>query len=165
MKNFLALGFLAILGAFFLYARKTEAGETVSYNSLYQKHGQTYGVDWLLLKALAIIESNENPGAVNPVDPSYGIMQIFYTGSNRFDIDGWPPTNSTQLLDADYNIRLGSQIIGWNLRAYGLEKGIAVYNKWSARNETKPFSNQAYVDKVLNKYHSIGGNSLTGLIQ
>ena len=78
-----------------------------SLDELYDKWGNIYGVDPMLLKAIAKVESNENPKAKNPNDPSYGLMQIFYTGTNKFYIDGWPPSSEEQLYDPDYNLKLG----------------------------------------------------------
>lgn len=45
-------------------------------DALYARHGKEKGVDPTLLKALAITESSEDPRAVNPADPSVGLMQI-----------------------------------------------------------------------------------------
>ena len=62
-----------------------------------------------------------------------------------------------RLYDPDYNISLAAQILGWNLRTYGLSRGVAVYNQWSARLTPagQSFPNQFYVDRVLRRYREI----------
>lgn len=154
--------FLALVGLSFLASRGTAQGSDgqpvkTSLDALYNKWGTHYGVDPLLIKAIAKAESNENPLAVNPNDPSYGLMQIYFTGSNKLNVEGWPPGSVDDLFDPDYNIMIGSQILQWNIRTYGLFKGIAVYNSWSARNESAPFTNQGYVDRVMGYYRTYGG--------
>lgn len=131
-------------------------------NRIYKKYGDIYNVDWKLIKAHAIVESNENPKAINPNDPSYGQMQILCTGpgekcQNNFFIAGWENATKTKLLDPDFNISLGAQIIAWNQKEFGFKKGIAVYNNWSARNtpDGEKFPNQSYVEKVTNEYNRI----------
>jgi soluble lytic murein transglycosylase-like protein len=123
-----------------------------------KKYGLKYGVDWQLLKALAQVESDENPVAKNPADPSYGLMQVLYP--QHLNVENWPPENESQLYDPDYNVSIGAQIIKWNVQSFGLEKGIAVYNMWGARHspDNGPFPNQSYVDKVKGKLAVIKGS-------
>ena len=128
-------------------------------NDVYQEHGDMQGIDWRLLKALAHVESSENPTAINPADPSYGLMQILCTGDgerceNKFYLSGWPPTRE-ELLNPDINVFFGAQVIRWNIDNYGFKKGIALYNAWHSNQDAPaegPFTNQKYVDKVLQKY-------------
>ena len=138
------------------------------YDDLFKKHGTKYGVDPLLLKAIARMESSLNPEAVNNADRySVGLMQILYRPSvagdlksrpsNRFDIDGWTEATFDKLKEPDFNIKLGAQILAWNLRTFGYPRGIAVYNAWDQRKAPKdgPFKNQAYVDKVVGYYKEL----------
>lgn len=126
-----------------------------NFDPIYRRHATPNGLMPSLLKAIAFVESSENPMAVNKSDPSYGLMQILCTGKgamceNRFILPGWPVTRDS-LLDPELNVSLGAQILGWNVSQYGLLKGIAVYNNWSARSAPRegPFPNQSYVDKVM----------------
>ena len=140
------------------------AAPATSLDDLYRKHGHRYGVAPALLKAIARVESSENPAAINPSDPSYGLMQILYQGDpdrppqNRLPaVADWSTVKTAgELLDPDRNLQIGAQIIRWNIRTYGLDKGVAVYNRWGSRLETSPFTNQPYVDKVLRHYHELG---------
>lgn len=127
-----------------------------SLDELYLLYGKAYGVDPNLLKAVAIVESNENPNAFNAADPSIGVMQLLCVGfgsgkcTNRLNLPDWPPQYVEQLFDPDYNVSIGAQILAWNISQYGTDKGIAVYNNYSARNTQPgyPFPNQEYVNKV-----------------
>lgn len=129
-------------------------------NGLYQHYGQAYGLDWLLLKAIAIVESSENPDAVNPTDPSTGLMQILCdadgTGkcTNKFNVTGWDLATVQRLKDPDFNLSIASQILKWNIDNYGFKRGVAVYNRWASRKDPPngPFGNQEYVDKVFREY-------------
>ncbi len=135
----------------------------IDLDALFQKHGAAHGVDWRLLKAVALVESHLNPRAENPDGLSAGIMQIYCAPSrtggcaNRFNIAAWPPATRAQLYEPDYNIGLGAEILAWNIRRYGLHRGIAAYNQWSARltPPKTPFPNQYYVDKVLRQYRAL----------
>ena len=135
----------------------------VTLTDLYQRHGEYSGLDPDLLHAVAVVESNENPNAVNSTDPSIGLMQVLCVpdgkGSckNRLNVQGWPPSSKDQLFDPDYNLHIASQILAWNINTYGLEKGIAVYNSWSAHTAPSegPFPNQSYVNKVIAKWNEI----------
>jgi len=141
-------------------------GKTVvSLDDLYKKYGQRQGLDWKLLKAIAQVESNENPQAKNQADPSFGLMQLLCQddgmGScrNKLNVLDWPPDNKEKLFDPDYSLHIGAQILAWNITQYGQNKGIAVYNAWSAHSAPRdgPFPNQVYVDKVLSKLRALGG--------
>ena len=129
------------------------------YDTIFQRQGARFNVDWRLLKAIAMKESSLNPFAINRSDPSVGMMQILcsgYPGSktcqNRFNIQSWPPQKSEDLLNAETNIFYGAQILSSNIKAYGFRKGVAVYNNWSARLQEEPFSNQGYLDTVIKIY-------------
>lgn len=139
---------------------------TISLREIYEKWGQRYGVDPDLIQAIARIESNENPSAVNPLDPSTGLMQILCRAScqtcqcqNRFNVIGWETATPERLFDPDFNVSIGTQIIAWNLETYGFLKGIAVYNRWASRNDPPngPFGNQSYVDKVTREFNNLRG--------
>ena len=141
--------------------------ETVAptLDSIYQKYGAQFGVDWRLLKADAQHESGENPSAVNEADnESIGLMQILCrpdgTGgcANKLNVDGWSDATREKLLDPDFNVYIGAQIMAANIKAYGVLKGIAVYNAWDQHTAPAagPFKNQAYVVDVLRRAAKLG---------
>lgn len=173
--NLLAVIFVSAIAGLglFLYSKRSEAtgGFIVSeapqtLDQIFLKYGEFYDVDPMLLKAVAMQESSLNPAAVNKADnESIGLMQILCKPngsggcSNRFNVEGWETASRDKLLDADFNVSIGSQILAWNISQYGIRKGIAVYNNWSMRNAPAegPFSNQSYVDSVLRKYAQLKG--------
>lgn len=140
------------------------------FDAIFQQHGATYDVDWRLLKATCEVESHLNPRAEHPGGLSAGLCQIHcapahaVTCHNSLDTIGWPPASREQLYDPDYNVSQAAQILGWNLRTFGLQRGVAVYNQWSARRtpKGKPFPNQFYVDRVLRRYRELQGLSNEG---
>ncbi len=127
------------------------------YRDIYLKYSDGF-VNANLLRAVSIVESNENANAFNPNDPSYGLMQILHTGSNIFYIVGWPPGSSEMLYNPDYNVNLGSQILKWNIKKYGFLRGIVCYNNWSARRGTIPMKSWDYFFRVYVTYLRLGGN-------
>jgi len=139
----------------------------MSLDDLYAHYGQLHNLDPMLLKAIAQVESSEDPDAKNPNDPSYGLMQLLCVpdGSggckNKLNVLGWPPDSVAKLYDPDYSVSIAAQILRWNIDRYGHNKGIAVYNAWSAHTAPQdgPFPNQGYVDKVLSKYRALGGGT------
>ena len=157
----------------FVYTLKTESDKVSAseggqrmdkLNDIFKKHGRRKGVDWKLLKAIAIVESSLKVQAYNPNDPSYGLMQLLCrqndgsgTCSNKLNVRDWPPSDPNQLFDADYNVHIATQILAWNIKNYGFKRGIATYNAWSAHKAPPdgPFPNQEYVDKVLREYNSL----------
>ena len=138
---------------------------TPTLDDLYRQYGSAFGVDWRLVKAIAQRESGENPAAVNERDnESIGVMQVLCRPdgrggcSNRLNVDGWPDTTREKLLDADWNIYIGAQILAWNIATFGVAKGIAVYNAWDQHTAPTagPFKNQAYVNDVISKARALG---------
>jgi hypothetical protein len=149
-----------------LVAVPTHGGDELAradFDALFQKHGTATGIDWRLLKAVCEIESHLNPRAEHSGGLSAGLCQVHcapaHSGTcrNRFNIAGWPPRSRAQLYDPDYNVSLAAQILAWNLNAYGLSRGVAVYNQWSARLTPagRPLPNQFYVDQVLRRYRAL----------
>lgn len=136
-------------------------------DSVYITVGGNQGVEPALVKAIAIIESSENPDAINPSDPSYGLMQVLCAsdGPNSLCKNRLPaiPMFATmtpeKLLNPIENVTIGAQILAWNINKFGFLKGIAAYNSASAQKsnvpENGPFPNQGYVDKVLREYTAL----------
>ena len=122
-----------------------------SLTTLYEKHA-TENVPAKLLRAVAIVESGENVVAFNPNDPSYGLMQILFTGSNKLYVSGWPPGSGEELYSPDYNILIGSQILDYNIKKYGFFRGVVAYNNWSGRDGIIPMSSINYFLKVFTTF-------------
>ena len=144
-------------------------GNAPNFDDKFELYGSRYGVSPSLLKAIASVESSMNPQAISTA-PAYGLMQILCRADcptcpckNRLNIPEWNEATPERLLnDTDFNIRIGTQILAWNIRTYGLAKGVAVYNNWGARNDPYggPFRNQGYVDRVFSRKGGIHTESV-----
>jgi len=90
------------------------------YDSIIVSAANQYGVEVALIKAIISQESNWDPNAVNPNDPSYGLMQLNF---NYFKMpDGSP------IINPEANIRTGTQLLR-DLKRFGsLENIISAYN-------------------------------------
>jgi hypothetical protein len=138
-----------------------EAGR--SFDALFQVHGDRYGVDWRLLRAVAEVESHLNPRAVNRRDPSFGLMQVYCRSGadgvcrNRLDLPEWAGMTRARLMEPETNVRIGAAILASNIRAYGPRRGIACYNAWSVcrDRQKEPFSNAYYLDRVVLTYRRL----------
>ena len=75
------------------------------------------GVSPLMLTAMAKIESDFDPSALNPADPSYGLMQMLYsTARDLYDNFGYrqyPLTSRDDLFDAQTSMYLGGAYVNW----------------------------------------------------
>jgi hypothetical protein len=112
-----------------------------------------------LVKGVIATESGWNPSAVNPADPSYGLMQIL-AGSRG----PYPSVLISDLMDPSTNITLGSTYLKNQISRFGFPGGIAAYNSGTPR--TLPggqYVNQAYVDSVLS-YQSYYLNAKMGQV-
>ena len=126
-----------------------------TYDNIFEKY-RTELVPANLLKAVAIVESSLDHKAVNRNDPSFGLMQILYTGSNKLYVDGWDDVSIEKLMKPDFNVHIGSQILNWNIAKYGRKRGIICYNNWSAREGLIPYKSMKYYVKVLSVYARLG---------
>lgn len=130
---------------------------TVTLDELYQRHGDRHGVDWRLLKAVAIRESNEDPAAIGAAGER-GIMQVLCvpnatgTCTARLNLPGWPDTER-QLLDPDRNISRGAEILAWNIHfARGdIRQALAMYNG----GMSPPPVSFSYAADVLAEYNRV----------
>ncbi len=144
----------------------TIAAPPVDLERIYQEQGARNGVDPLLLRALARVESSENPNVgTHPDGGSRGLMGVYCVAgpdgrcSNRLNLAGWPPTVAELTENAETNVHFAAGVLAWNQRTYGWLRGIAVYNMWAARLDPPegPFQNQQYVARVLAEYIALGG--------
>lgn len=138
----------------------TELKYARGFDDLYLKYGNKYGLDPELIKAHAIVESNENSLAKGPTN-DYGLLQVVFP-QTLTAVNNWYQASAERLLnDPDYNVDVASQIMKWNHSKYPFKKAIAIYNNWGARLDPDygPFRNQDYVDKVTKIYTSLVGSN------
>jgi soluble lytic murein transglycosylase-like protein len=102
-----------------------------------------------LTKAIIAHESEWNPNAVNPGDPSYGLMQVLFGPRGAY-----PSYTAQQLLDPVTNIELGVLYLRQQLARYSdLAAAISAYNAGHALVQGGGFVNQEYVDDVLDYFN------------
>jgi soluble lytic murein transglycosylase-like protein len=128
--------------------------EVVSYvktefDDLYKKWAEIFNLDWKLLKAIAIVESDQTPKAIGDDGKSKGLMQIKDTIGSYY-------ANSTGdlLFNPDINIEAGAGFLSHLMEAYQYNWNdvIQAYNL----GETKfnqGFTSPTYLEKVM-KYWS-----------
>jgi len=123
------------------------------------------GVDPAVVLALIESESNFNPSAVNPHDPSYGLMQIMPATARQ--VMGDPTITAEKLMDPDFNIEVGvkylselldshgQDIIGAVTVYKGAKKHLAVVSKMTDRIDY-------WEDYVLNQEQQMPTNTTAG---
>lgn len=118
---------------------------------------QAYGVDPLLLHAIAHVESRHSPRAVSPAG-ARGVMQVMPATARRFGV-----ADERALFDADTNLRASAAYLRNLLRRYGndLRLVLAAYNAGEgavdkAGGDVPPYAEtQAYVRDVLAIYRRL----------
>lgn len=108
---------------------------------------------YALVKGVISQESQWNPSAVNPNDPSYGLMQVMIPTARIYD----PTASRDALLDGDYNIQVGASHLRSLLSRWSESDAVAAYNAGVPRkNSAGQYTNsvgdtkvQVYVDSVL----------------
>ena len=125
------------------------------YLSDFKMAGNKYNIDYKLLCAIAKIESNYNPFALNINNADnydIGILQInswWFPKLKKVGMD-----DPRMLLDYQYNIDVGSWILKECINNFGIsKKSIDCYNK----GETKAQNKSAYIKKVEKAYKKIMG--------
>ena len=106
------------------------AKETVS--ELVSRFSRRFGVEEALIHAHIQVESSGNPNAVNPGDPSYGLMGI--TPRLAYDygfVQNWKdPTAAdiAKLKDPAVNIEIGARFISYLHKKYPFDTAVQMYN-------------------------------------
>ncbi len=155
-------------------ALQADAGET-AYDEAYEKASGETLVPFALIKAHAIRESLQDPGAYHYDDEksgaSYGLLQVEWLyGSDRFAKYGLPDseigTMGDKLYDPETSARLGALIIrdnlNWLMKTRNLQTlrdTINAYN--TGKPEAKFKAPNNYVNDVLNNYSKIIGEAVT----
>jgi soluble lytic murein transglycosylase-like protein len=112
--------------------------------------GERYRVDPVLLTAIARVESNFNPRAINVNrngTKDYGIMQINSSWVERYKVP------KEWLFEPCYNIHFGAMVLRRCLDGYkSIAQAVDCYNKGS-----KAKGHGAYVEKVFSSYKRLYG--------
>lgn len=111
------------------------------YLPIYERVGKESKVDPLLLRAIARVESSENPAAVGKAG-EIGLMQLMPVNTRGIDPN-----------DPEQNIRGGAKVLLHFLDQQGNDVGKAL-QAYNAGNDPRKWNPQ-YAEKVLGEYRSL----------
>jgi soluble lytic murein transglycosylase-like protein len=130
----------ALLGMTLLLVKKAEA-ETVttttphdpeSVDAIIIENAKRYSIDAALIRAVIRQESNFDAEAVNPSDPSYGLMQITPILAEDYGLvkDWHNPTEAeiAMIKIPSTNVRIGSWFLSKLLSKYTMDMAIQMFN-------------------------------------
>jgi len=137
------------------------------FDQIFKNNGERTNVPWQLIKAIAQQESDLDPKAVKTMDKhgmrAIGLMQV--TCPSKKIIEGWMSDEPAEggcdsLFDPDKNVKMGTDILSWNMTYFGFLRGIASFNLWTECTSPPqgPFKNQVYVNSVINSFKQNGGD-------
>lgn len=128
------------------------ATDSTLIDSCFQKASATYRIDKSILIAIAKVESNLNPRAINQnINGSYdyGIMQIN---------DQWLPKLASygigrhNIYEPCVNIHVGAYILATNFASNGINwQSVAMYNVGKPKSQALIERGRSYVKKVQSK--------------
>lgn len=136
------VGFLVLKSLF----GATQLRESVPFRVLITEYANRNNVSPCLVAAVIKKESDFDPTAVNPSDPSYGLGQITLPTANQFR-EG---TTKLDLFDPEINIKIMCQFISWlSKRGATMPGAISAYNTglagWQAGHTPNPPNYSAIV--------------------
>jgi membrane-bound lytic murein transglycosylase MltF len=115
----------------------TIPASVLQWQSLCEKYaGEHLILTWQEIAAIIYTESSGNPKAVNPADPSYGLMQITMPIGRKYSAAQTP----TDLMDPDTNVEAGSGFLAYLKTRYAITNPLTDPNcAWvAAYNEGEP---------------------------
>jgi hypothetical protein len=117
-----------------------------SFDDLYQKYAAYFGIDWRLIKAVVLQESNENSEAVGDNGRAVGLMQLWSYH--------WGEHTREEMFDPEINIEQGTKFLSYLVKKWGVNVGIQMFST----------GEQGYLNGVRaeNYLNGVLGN-LTGL--
>jgi len=114
-----------------------------------------YGVNHSLLLAIAKVESNYNPEALNPDSHALGVMQIMptnFAALKKYNIQ------ESHLHDPCINIHVGAWILAGFMRQYGpVWRAVGGYGVGNGRTPAHERARVIYADKVQRALCKIEG--------
>jgi len=111
-------------------------------------YSNAYGLDPLLVVSVIEVESGGDIRARSPKG-ALGLMQVMPDWPQKLGLSG-------DLLDIDFNIRIGSFILSENIRKYGFETGIKIYVAGTLNHQGKQAHD--YLAKVKREHSALRGS-------
>lgn len=122
----------------------------INLDSLFQKWGNIYRLDWKLIKAVATVESELSPSAIGDDGVSFGLMQIKIATAK-----GYGMTDAENLLDPDTNVKYGAKFLAEMIVKYGLDNGVQIYALGEPKFLKKGKRAPDYLNRVISAYDSL----------
>lgn len=128
----------------------TSEARVLSYLDLIQTNAKTYNLDPALIAAIMAKESSGDYSARGTVG-EYGLMQVRATTAQWLGFTGDPDL----LYNPAENVRYGSAYLAYQMKRYAetadpVSWAVSAYNAGTAQTKNGRFSNQDYVDHVVN---------------
>lgn len=132
MNKWFLIGILAIGGVLIMgeTAVVLAARRESEFDDLIANASKRHGVPVALIKAFIRTESTFNPEAVNPGDPSAGLMQTTPATASAFL---GRPVTLNDLKNPATSIEAGTRYIAHLIRRYPLDDAIQMYNTGEPR--------------------------------
>jgi soluble lytic murein transglycosylase-like protein len=134
-----------------VFTRNRGLGQGTDWSSLADDAGARYGVPPDLILATIQTESSGRANAVNPADPSFGLMGVMLSTARW--VTGNANLQADDLMDPATNVDAGTRYLRYQLDRYGgdVPSAVSAYNAGHATD-----SNASYVQQVLGLMGSIG---------
>lgn len=152
----LILGFVVL--ATLLITRNMSTGPVIGEFDILariESKAQSWGLQPAIAKAIAKVESNLNPWAKNPADPSYGLMQITPMLAQDYGLvkDYKNPTQAeiNKLYDINKNLDVGCPHLKKLLSKYSFNEAVQMYNL-GERGYLLGRRNSTYLERVKVAY-------------
>jgi len=91
-----------------------------SFDEIYQSWASYYGIDWHLVKAVVLQESNENPDAVGDSGKAIGLMQLWSYH--------WGNYTREEMFIPEINIEAGTKFLSYLVKKWGVNVGVQMFN-------------------------------------
>lgn len=125
-----------------------------------EENAKRYAIDPALIRAIIKVESNFNPNAANPSDPSYGLCQIMPILAEDYGIvrDYHNPTDAeiAMIYKPDMNVRIGAWHLSRLLEKHTFDEAIQMYNVGES-GYLQGRRNADYLSKVKRFYNVYKG--------
>jgi len=150
----------AVLAALLFLNKKAVAGtkaiESGTLDAIIQENSIRFRVPEALIRAIIKVESDYNPYAVNPSDPSYGLMQVTPILAETYGYcrDHVNPTEAeiAMIMRPELNVMIGTKFLGELTSRHSLEESIQMYNVGEAGFNAGRRSPD-YLEKVMRYYN------------
>ena len=128
----------------------------INIQELIEEKAEFWKVELPLVKAIVKVESNFDPEAKNPSDPSYGLMQITPMLAQDYGlVRNWRAVTDSEiktLLDPSKNLDVGCWYLADLTGRYSFDEAVQMYNVGVTGYIINGARNPGYLSKVSEYY-------------